>query len=123
MKKDRQPSAGVEDLVTPTIKSDKYTTGRGGQGNIAKNDPNHPEVARASQDIIVPAPREHDAAFHVGRGGAANFAKPTEAEAEAARKVNNRRSRDAERLLAEDKERSLKDKVLDKVGIHHGVKN
>jgi len=77
MSKERSSSQGASELVTPTIKSDKYTTGRGGTGNIAKNDPNHPEIARASQDVNAPPPREPDSLFHVGRGGAANYASPS----------------------------------------------
>lgn len=63
------------DLVTPTLKSELYTTGRGGTGNMARNDPNHPELARASQDVEVPPHREADGPHHFGRGGAANVAK------------------------------------------------
>jgi Protein of unknown function (DUF3602) len=96
MKKDRRPSAGPEDLVTPTIKADKYTTGRGGTGNMAKNDPGHPEVARASQDIVPPAHREPESSFHVGRGGAANIAKPSPGEVEAAKQTNQRREKEVE---------------------------
>jgi hypothetical protein len=117
MKKDRQPSAGAEDLVTPTIKADKYTTGRGGTGNMAKNDPSHPEVARASQDVVPPAPREPESSFHIGRGGAANIAKPTPGEIEAAKMTNQRRSQEAEKTLQEEKDKSLKKDLLEKVGI------
>ncbi|KAF1984645.1 hypothetical protein K402DRAFT_395660 [Aulographum hederae CBS 113979] len=59
-------------LATPTIKSDLYTTGRGGSGNMAKNDPQHPEIARASQDVEGVVPQEPEGAIHYGRGGAAN---------------------------------------------------
>ncbi len=72
-----------DDLVTPTLKSPHYTTGRGGSGNMARNDPAHPERARASQDVDAPARREPDGPLHYGRGGAANFATPTPAEEEA----------------------------------------
>lgn len=65
-------------LDTPTIKSDKYTTGRGGSGNIATNDPNAPEVARAAQDVAAVQARESQGTVHIGRGGAANTAKPGE---------------------------------------------
>jgi hypothetical protein len=74
MSKERTSSQGASELATPTIKAEKYTTGRGGTGNMAKNDPNHPEIARASQDVNAPVQREPDASFHVGRGGAANYA-------------------------------------------------
>lgn len=42
---------------------------------MARNDLNHPEVARASQDVEAPAPREPEGPHHIGRGGAANVAK------------------------------------------------
>jgi hypothetical protein len=39
---------------------------------MARNDPNHPELARAAQDIEAPIPREGEGPHHFGRGGAAN---------------------------------------------------
>ncbi|EGE85988.2 hypothetical protein BDDG_08933 [Blastomyces dermatitidis ATCC 18188] len=39
------------DLVTPTINSDVYTTGRGGSGNMVAND--DPAIARKAQDVEV----------------------------------------------------------------------
>ncbi|KZM23068.1 uncharacterized protein EKO05_0008200 [Ascochyta rabiei] len=61
-----------EDLVTPTIKSNTYTTGRGGQGNMAKND--NPDNARLAQDVNGPVQiSEPKGAVHYGRGGAANI--------------------------------------------------
>ncbi|EOD45695.1 uncharacterized protein LTHEOB_2821 [Neofusicoccum parvum] len=72
----RDSSSKPGDLVTPTIKSALYTTGRGGSGNMARNDPEHPEIARAAQDVEAPpgAVRDHHEAGpkHFGRGGAAN---------------------------------------------------
>ncbi len=47
---------------------------------MAKNDPNHPEIARAAQDVEAPAHREPDGPHHYGRGGAANIAKLSEEE-------------------------------------------
>jgi hypothetical protein len=41
-------------LETPTLKSDVYTTGRGGSGNMAKN--NDPEAARRAQDVVAYVP-------------------------------------------------------------------
>jgi hypothetical protein len=38
-------------LDTPTIKSDFYTTGRGGSGNMAKN--TDPGEARRAQDVVA----------------------------------------------------------------------
>lgn len=37
-------------LETPTLKTPVYTTGRGGSGNMAKND--DPEAARRAQDVV-----------------------------------------------------------------------
>jgi len=45
---------------------------------MAKNDPNHPEVARASQDVEPVGQREPQGSFHVGRGGAANIGTSSE---------------------------------------------
>jgi len=42
---------------------------------MAKNDPKHPEIARASQDVEPVPKTERSGSFHVGRGGAANIAK------------------------------------------------
>jgi len=73
-KERRESFTNPSDLVTPTLKSDHYTTGRGGSGNIAKNDPQHPELARAAQDVEPIIKREQDVRQHYGRGGAANIA-------------------------------------------------
>ena len=40
-----------DDLETPTIKSEVYTTGRGGSGNMAKN--TDPWEARRAQDVAA----------------------------------------------------------------------
>ncbi|KAL4916070.1 hypothetical protein BDW62DRAFT_203074 [Aspergillus aurantiobrunneus] len=74
-----------QDLVTPTIKQDVYTTGRGGSGNMMHNDPEHPELARESQDVGAPPVRAEDAPHHTGRGGAANQYIPSAEEAKRAR--------------------------------------
>jgi len=42
---------------------------------MANNDPTNPELARQSQDVKAPPLREHEGPHHVGRGGAANYAK------------------------------------------------
>ncbi|KAH8731483.1 hypothetical protein GQ44DRAFT_767348 [Phaeosphaeriaceae sp. PMI808] len=64
----------AEDLVTPTLKSNTYTTGRGGTGNMAQNDPDHPELARAAQDVDAPIQAANPKGpTHYGRGGAANI--------------------------------------------------
>jgi hypothetical protein len=74
--KERTVSGGAEDLVTPTLKQENYTTGRGGQGNIKKND--HGAEARTAQDVETPVShlRQTDGeSVHYGRGGAANVTK------------------------------------------------
>ncbi|KAK4976578.1 hypothetical protein LTR28_007906 [Elasticomyces elasticus] len=83
-----KPTTDASQLVTPTIKSDKYTTGRGGSGNMASNDPNRPEVARAAQDVEAPPIREPEGNVHYGRGGAANVARLTEEQKGDARMRN-----------------------------------
>ncbi|OJI96402.1 hypothetical protein ASPVEDRAFT_78176 [Aspergillus versicolor CBS 583.65] len=74
-----------QDLVTPTIKQDVYTTGRGGSGNMMHNDPDHPELARESQDVEAPPVRIQEGAHHTGRGGAANQYIPSAEEEKKAR--------------------------------------
>ncbi|KAA8643672.1 hypothetical protein EYZ11_003392 [Aspergillus tanneri] len=69
-----------KDLVTPTIKQEVFTTGRGGSGNMMVNDPRHPEIARESQDVESPPLRMEDAPHHIGRGGAANAYVPSPEE-------------------------------------------
>jgi hypothetical protein len=65
----RQHSAPTpKDLVTPTIKQEVYTTGRGGSGNMAHNDPDRPEIARESQDVESPPLRAQQLPHHTGRG-------------------------------------------------------
>ncbi|KAL2004720.1 hypothetical protein VTN00DRAFT_3248 [Thermoascus crustaceus] len=70
-----------KDLVTPTIKQDIYTTGRGGSGNMMQNDPEHPEIARESQDVEAPPQRLEEGRHFTGRGGVANaYIPPPEEE-------------------------------------------
>ena len=65
----RQQSATTpRDLVTPTIKQEVYTTGRGGSGNMVQNDPDRPEIARESQDVESPPLRAQQIPHHTGRG-------------------------------------------------------
>lgn len=54
--------------TTPTLKSKTYTTGRGGSGNMAKNDPQNPEEARRAQDVDVPGLTLPEGTHHTGRG-------------------------------------------------------
>ncbi|KAJ5493451.1 hypothetical protein N7539_002197 [Penicillium diatomitis] len=81
-----QRSTTPKDLVTPTIKQEVYTTGRGGSGNMVQNDPQHPELARESQDVESPPLRAEQFPHHTGRGGAANAYIPTPEEEQSARK-------------------------------------
>lgn len=88
MGKERTASGGTADLATPTLKSDLYTTGRGGQGNMAKND--YGSEARAAQDVEAPKGLQREEVkgepVHYGRGGAANVTKKGEgAEGEKAK--------------------------------------
>lgn len=64
----QQSSTTTRDLVTPTIKQDVYTTGRGGSGNMVHNDPERPEIARESQDVESPPLRAEPYPHHTGRG-------------------------------------------------------
>jgi hypothetical protein len=63
-------------LETPTLKTDVFTTGRGGSGNMAKN--SDPETARRAQDVVAHPRTETGNDTHVGRGGAANIFRPSE---------------------------------------------
>jgi len=76
------PTPSAASLTTPTIKQSQYTTGRGGSGNMAVNDPSvpaHAEMARAAQDVGAPAMRQTEqtgeAFVHHGRGGGGNILK------------------------------------------------
>jgi hypothetical protein len=73
------------DLSTPTLKSSVITTGRGGSGNMAKND--DPVETRLRQDVEGVPRRPSSGAQHYGRGGAANVFKPEEIAA--AQKASN----------------------------------
>lgn len=64
----QQPAPSPKDLVTPTIKQEVYTTGRGGSGNMVHNDPERPEIARESQDVESPPLRAQQIPHHTGRG-------------------------------------------------------
>lgn len=64
----QQPAPSPKDLVTPTIKQEVYTTGRGGSGNMVTNDPGRPELARESQDVESPPLRAQQIPHHTGRG-------------------------------------------------------
>lgn len=53
-------------MTTPTLKSKMYTTGRGGTGNMARND--FGDEARTAQDVDVPGITLPENTHHTGRG-------------------------------------------------------
>lgn len=61
-----QPATPAEPMTTPTLKSKMYTTGRGGTGNMAKND--FGDEARTAQDVDVPGITLPEHTHHTGRG-------------------------------------------------------
>lgn len=69
------------ELITPELKLPTYTTGRGGSGNMAKNDQG--AEARMVQDV-GPVSRKNSITTPVstGRGGGGNMAKPNTIEVE-----------------------------------------
>lgn len=91
-----------DDLATPTLKSNLYTTGRGGTGNMAANDHTDPSLARAAQDVDAPASlfKEPENHVHVGRGGAANVAKLSEEDA----RMNKERNQEERGMLGRAKD-------------------
>ncbi|KAE8356661.1 hypothetical protein BDV28DRAFT_144985 [Aspergillus coremiiformis] len=97
-----------KDLVTPTIKQEVYTTGRGGSGNMVVNDPQRPEIARESQDVEIPPLRVEEAPHFTGRGGAANAYIPSPDEEKRVREQEEelRRVRTASRDRLKDVERT-----------------
>ncbi|KAI4173720.1 MAG: hypothetical protein LQ348_006492 [Seirophora lacunosa] len=77
-------AAKPANLITPTVKTPIYTTGRGGSGNMKHNDPKHPEVARRNQDVTAPPPAKRRGiaggggrVARTGRGGVANILRPS----------------------------------------------
>ncbi|ROT36905.1 hypothetical protein SODALDRAFT_281424 [Sodiomyces alkalinus F11] len=71
------------DLKTPVLTSPMVTTGRGGSGNMLKND--DAAQTRLRQDV-EPAPRRSSSnVTYFGRGGAANIFRPGSDEAAAAK--------------------------------------
>ncbi|KAJ9265117.1 hypothetical protein DTO027B5_4483 [Paecilomyces variotii] len=133
--KDAPPTP--EDLTTPTIKQDYYTTGRGGTGNMMHNDKEHPEIARESQDVEAPPLRLEEGRHFTGRGGVANAVIPTPEEEKhlqeqeqelrrvltaradsKERAVSKERAREKEKEKEKEKE-GEKDKDQDKEHQHH----
>ncbi|KAJ5133021.1 hypothetical protein N7448_007179 [Penicillium atrosanguineum] len=103
----RQHSATTPtDLITPTIKQDVYTTGRGGQGNMVHNDPERPEIARERQDVASPPMRAEQYPHHTGRGGAANAYIPTAEEEERARQQAQAQGAELMRVHTQSQDRN-----------------
>ncbi|KAK3310061.1 uncharacterized protein B0T15DRAFT_22627 [Chaetomium strumarium] len=69
----KSPPLQPEDLQTPTLKTSKVTTGRGGTGNFASN--LDPEEKRRRQDVEPVVRRMSHGATHIGRGGTGNVVK------------------------------------------------
>jgi Protein of unknown function (DUF3602) len=109
-----RPSEFAQDLVTPTLKQDMYTTGRGGSGNMAKLE--SVDNARKAQDVDAPVHSEPENAFHYGRGGAANIAKLSEEEKRQAHEKNQRKSDEIARQI-NGGEKGLAEKIKEKVGL------
>ena len=65
-KKEQAPPTAGENMTTPTLKSKMYSTGRGGTGNMAKND--FGDEARTAQDVDVPGITLPENTHHTGRG-------------------------------------------------------
>ncbi|KAF3940175.1 hypothetical protein ABW19_dt0202749 [Dactylella cylindrospora] len=79
-----------EDYAVPPIKSPVYTSGRGGTGNMQNNDFDHPEYARAAQDVEMMPRRPSTSDYHGGRSGAGNIFHPSEEEYLAAEEYERR---------------------------------
>lgn len=81
------------DLETPTIKSNMYTTGRGGSGNMAKSNAADPAESRKAQDVDTPAHHNKDmqGTYHWGRGGEGNMTTLGKSGAQQAREKSQDR--------------------------------
>ncbi|EQL01133.1 hypothetical protein G6O67_002331 [Ophiocordyceps sinensis] len=66
----QSPRVTPSDLETPVLKKPVVTTGRGGTGNMAKND--DPVETRMRQDVEGVPRRLSSGAQYAGRGGAGN---------------------------------------------------
>ncbi|KAI5821096.1 hypothetical protein BZA77DRAFT_298701 [Pyronema omphalodes] len=79
---DHAPQETESEIRIPTLKAPIYTTGRGGSGNMAQNDPKNPQTARKAQDVESDPPRAIKSVVHGGRGGAGNVVPPLAEEEE-----------------------------------------
>ncbi|KAK5341276.1 hypothetical protein LTR98_002068 [Exophiala xenobiotica] len=107
-------SPALKPQTTPTLKSSVYTTGRGGTGNMAKND--NPEEARRAQDVDVPGVMLPEGSHHIGRGGEGNLYKLTEEQQRQVRAHNEKVRTDSfHRDSSHDRSkiRALADKAKD----------
>ncbi|KAJ5447270.1 hypothetical protein N7445_002091 [Penicillium cf. griseofulvum] len=84
----QQSTPSPKDFITPTIKQEVYTTGRGGSGNMVHNDPERPEIARESQDVeSPPCAHSRSPTTQAEVCGAANAYIPTPEEEEREKKI------------------------------------
>ncbi|KAL7794605.1 hypothetical protein V8C37DRAFT_376193 [Trichoderma ceciliae] len=79
----QSPKINASDLETPVLKTAVVTTGRGGTGNMTKN--NDPHETRLRQDVKAVPRRLSAGAQYAGRGGAGNVFKGEEELEELAR--------------------------------------
>ncbi|KAK3949427.1 hypothetical protein QBC32DRAFT_364261 [Pseudoneurospora amorphoporcata] len=91
----KSPRILPKDLQTPTLKMAMVTTGRGGNGNMAKN--SDPVETRRRQDVEPVVRRDSFGATHVGRGGTGNVFTAEDAQAaREAQKAGNHAAVDKE---------------------------
>ncbi|KAK1782084.1 hypothetical protein QBC45DRAFT_389990 [Copromyces sp. CBS 386.78] len=91
----KSPRILPKDLQTPTLKTAMVTTGRGGNGNMAKN--SDPVETRRRQDVEPVVRRESFGVTHVGRGGTGNVFTAEDAQAaREAQKAGNHAAIDKE---------------------------
>ncbi|KAL6858643.1 hypothetical protein J3F83DRAFT_750479 [Trichoderma novae-zelandiae] len=101
----KSPKINASDLETPVLKTPVVTTGRGGTGNMTKN--NDPKETRLRQDVEAVPRRLSAGAQYVGRGGAGNIFKGEEQLEELVR------NRSTEQAIDEAPEKTS-DKASDK---------
>ncbi|KAG6010162.1 hypothetical protein E4U21_007639 [Claviceps maximensis] len=82
----KSPKLKASDLETPVLKTPVVTTGRGGTGNMAKND--DPQATRLRQDVEAVPRRYSSGAQHTGRGGAGNILRESEEPSDLARQTS-----------------------------------
>ncbi|KAL7924959.1 hypothetical protein ACQKWADRAFT_284646 [Trichoderma austrokoningii] len=105
----RSPSIKASDLETPVLKTAIVTTGRGGTGNMTKN--NDPYETRLRQDVKAVPRRLSAGAQYAGRGGAGNVFKGEEELEQLARQLSGEQAIDEAPEKASEK---TSEKNLDK---------